>query len=126
VIWGGDDDALDVFVLIHFPEVTLALGIRIANVCQALLHSWFVDIAQPKHLDIIEFFEICNVLLAYQSKPDDPNADPIVGAKHTDIRRGSHGRRACSSQKLPPRGLPGFDRAIETLSCSILHSPILS
>jgi len=126
VVRRGDNDSRDILVLVHLPEIVVPLCIGAFHVGEPLFHPRLIGVAHAQQFDIFELLEVRDVLFADQTKADDTNADPVVGAQHTDVGCCRHDRCTCRSKKYPPGGFPGLDGSIEHRSCRFLHIPILS
>ena len=100
VVRRRDDDALDVLVLVHLPEIAVALGVGTLHVRQTLVHPRLVAVAHAQQFDILELLEIRDVLLADQAESDDPDADAVVGAEHAAIGCRRHDSRARCAQRI--------------------------
>ena len=98
----GHHHSLNVFVLVHLPEIGVPLGIGVADVLQGLVHAGFVGIAHPHDVDVAEFLEIRDVLFADESESDEADADAIVSPENSLVGRGCQRSRP---QKRAPCGI---------------------
>ena len=98
----GHYHSLDVFVLVHLPEVGVALGIGVADILQGLIHAGLVGIAHPHDVDVVELFEVRDVLFADEPESDETDADTIVGAEDSLV---GSGRQRSRPQKRSPCGV---------------------
>ena len=105
VVRGRDDNALDILVLVHLPEIAVALGMGVPGVRQACLQAGLVTIADPNDVGFgAQFLEVGDVLLADQAEADEADADAFVRAEHAAVRcrrqRGRPNKRApCRSAR---------------------------
>ncbi len=87
MIGGGNNDRLQVLVLVHLAKVAIAFGLG-AEFFKALFEARLMGVAHGSHVHVLLVLEVGDVLASDETKADEPHLYTVVSSQNSLVRGG--------------------------------------